>query len=368
MMGCLQQSLQAQGNRNMSEQLMTAEEILPTAARNAWLFRLLVMGVMFVSTSALAEWQKTITCPAGYGYRDLRIDAGRDEFCLLQLPGDLWVRDGESRFWYSEGHSGEEGSYKLGRKIGRWKECSRFDQCQTRTYELQYPLEQQRGVQPNIPVSYSQNRYVFDFRSCWGTWVTRQTNGSFIELNIGADLLRCNVTYIPSTRPDRPSGTGGYFCQIPFEVGVRAFESVDLRSELPRVGLPQFCHKDQGKDFQSAMVIAFWSKAKFPTSDQFEWVPTANMVDVECAAMASSKLTLRLNAYAEKLVLAHMNGDGFKVEACGGKYTLSPTTTSVDSQNRTLFNVKLSNNPTVAARQRACITAYAVLQPSCTAN
>jgi hypothetical protein len=142
-------------------------------------------------------------------------------------------------------------------------------------------------------------------------------------LNIGSDLLRCNITYIPSTQPDRPSGTGGYLCQIPFEVGVRAFESVDLRSELPRLGLPQFCRKDGPDDFHSAMAIAFWSNIKFPTSDQFVWVETANMVDVECAAIASSKLTLRLNAYAEKLVLDDMGGHGFKIEACGGS-TCSP--------------------------------------------
>src|SRR5271157_2353490 len=102
------------------------------------------------------------------------------------------------------------------------------------------------------------------------------------------------------------------------------------------------------------MAIAFWSNIKFPTSDQFVWVPTANMVDVECAAIGSSKLTLRLNAYAEKLVLDHMGGHGFKIEACGGKYVLSPAGTSLDGQNRTLFQVDFSKNPTVATRQRAC--------------
>jgi hypothetical protein len=329
---------------------------------------LLLLIAVFASARAHAEWQKTIACPEGHVYRDLRIGAGRDEFCLLELPGHLWVRDGKSRFWYSEGHFGEEGSYKLGRKIGRWKECSRFDQCETRTYELLYPLEKQRGIQPNIPVSYSQNRYVFDFRSCWGTWVTWQTGSSFVELNIGGDLLRCNVTYIPSTRSDRPSGTRSYLCEIPFEVGLRAFESVDLRSELPRLGLPQFCRKDEPDSFQSAMAIAFWSNIKFPTSDQLVWEPTANMVDVECAAIASSKLTLRLNAYAEKLVLDHMDGRGFKIEACGGKYALSWAGTSVDGQNRTLFHVDFSKNPTVAARQRACISAYTPLQQTCTAK
>jgi hypothetical protein len=329
---------------------------------------LLLLIAIFATSRAHAEWQKTITCPEGHVYRDLRIDAGRDEFCLLELPGHLWVRDGESRFWYSEGHFGAEGSYKLGRKIGQWKECSRFDQCGIQTYDLLYPLEKQRNIQPNIPVSYSQNRYVFDFRSCWGTWVTRQSDGSFIELNIGGDFLRCNVTYIPSTQSDRPSGNGGYSCQIPFAFGVRSFESIDLRSELPRLGLPQFCRKDD--DFHSAMAIAFSSgtSLKFPGTDQFVRLLTANMVDVECAAVTSSKLTMRLNAYAERLVLDNTDGHGLKVEACGGKYTLSFTGTSLDSQNRTLFHIDLSKNPTVAARQRACISAYAPLQQTCTAK
>ena len=29
------------------------------------------------------------------------------------------------------------------------------------------PLEQQRGTQPDIPVTYAQGQYIFDFRSCW---------------------------------------------------------------------------------------------------------------------------------------------------------------------------------------------------------
>lgn len=212
-------------------------------------------------------------------YRDLRIDAGRDELCLLELPGHLWVRDGESCFWFSEGHFGEEGNYKIGRKVGQWKECSRFGECGTRTYEPVDPLEKQRGVQPHVPVSYSQDRYLFDFRSCWGTWITRQADGSFVELNVGGDFLRCNVTYIPSTQSDRPSGTGGYLCEIPFAVRVRAFESIDLRSELTRLGLPQFCRMDDLDNL--AVMIAFWSNLKVPTSDQIRMVLTANMVDVE---------------------------------------------------------------------------------------
>ena len=132
--------------------------------------------------------------------------------------------------------------------------------------------------------------------------------------------------------------------------------------------MPQFCRKDRSGDLQPAMAITFWSNIKFPTGEQFVWVPTADMVDVECAAVASTKLALRLNAYAEKLVLDHMRGHGFKVQACGGKYTLSPAARSMDGQKHTLFHLDRSKNPDLTAKQRPCITAYAPVQQPCAAD
>jgi hypothetical protein len=38
-------------------------------------------------------------------------------------------------------------------------------------------------------------------------------------------------------------GTGDYTCTIPFQVGERAFGSLDLVNELPKAGLPQYCAK-----------------------------------------------------------------------------------------------------------------------------
>ena len=51
--------------------------------------------------------------------------------------------------------------------------------------------------------------------------------------------------YIPSTEKDRAAGNQGHcLCVVPYSVGVRSFDSVDFRSELPKAGLTQFCRKD----------------------------------------------------------------------------------------------------------------------------
>jgi hypothetical protein len=68
----------------------------------------------------------------------------------------IWRSALKLKFWYSEGHFGEDGIYKAGRKVGRWRECDRFDRCRDQTYNLLYPQERARGVKPEIPVSYSR--------------------------------------------------------------------------------------------------------------------------------------------------------------------------------------------------------------------
>ena len=342
---------------------------MPPAAKRFWLLLLLALGFFSSVPAALAQWRKTITCPPGHVYREERIDEGDDQFCALQLPGHLWVRDGPSRWWYIEGLLGGEGSYTNGRKVGRWKECSRFGECRHEEHSLLDPLEQHRGTQPDIPVTYAQGQYIFDFRSCWETWITRQTDSSFVELNIWGDQFRCSITYIPSARSDVPAPSKrNYLCQVPYAVGVRAFNSIDLRSELPRAGLPQFCRENEFASPRSFDAVAFWAEVSYPSSDQRPWVVLANMVDVECAAIESSKLTLRLNPYATRILLDHFGGHGFKIEACGGKYTLSAAGTSPDGQGGSLFHVNLSQDPTVAARQRACIVSHAPVRQSCAAK
>lgn len=314
-------------------------------------------------------------------YRDVRPYAGRDEFCELPLRGSLKVRDGPARWWYIEGHLGEEGNYRLGRKIGRWKECDRFDRCREQTYDLVYPQEKARRVKPEIPLSFSHGKYVFDFSSCWSTWVTRQTAESFLELNIINNLIRCQITYIPSTDKDRPAGNQGhYLCEIPYAVGVREFDSLDLRKELPKVGLPQFCRQDESPatygapDGPPAQAFAIWANTQFVDGltgkEVRAWSTVANIVDVECGALqrqqsGPERLTVRLNKYAEKLVLERMGKDEIKADACAGRFPLSVIETARDASGRTLFTYGLSRKRTTAERQRACITRQIKLQPTC---
>ncbi len=45
-------------------------------------FMLIVLGWMWlVPRDCSAQWTKSIECPAGRVYGDVRLDAGRDEFC-----------------------------------------------------------------------------------------------------------------------------------------------------------------------------------------------------------------------------------------------------------------------------------------------
>jgi hypothetical protein len=328
----------------------------------------------------LADWTKTIDCPEGRVYQDVRRYPQRLEFCELLLPGSLKVQDGPSRWWYSEGRLGEEGVYRMGRKVGRWKECDRFDHCRVQTYNVLDPHEKARRVKPEIPVSYSNGKYVFDFDSCWSTWVTRQNAESFVELNIAGGLIRCNVTNIPSTAKDRPFPNGGYLCEIPYSVGTREFDSLDLRKELPKVGLPQFCREDEvpdngrASDGPAAQAFAIWVNTRFINAVTGKpvraWTVVANIVDVECAALQRQQhgpdcLTVRLNEYAEKLVLDRMGKEEIKADACAGQFPLSAIATVRDPFGRALFTYGFSQDPVIAERQRLCITRQTKLQETC---
>ncbi len=343
------------------------------------LLALATWGGLCLPKPCFGQWAKTIDCPEGRVYRDVRQDAGRDEFCELDLPGSLQVRDGPSRSWYSEGHSGEEGAYYKGRKVGQWRECNRFDHCRDQIYELEYPNEKARGVRNEVPVRYEGGKYVFDFNSCWSTWVTRQTDDSFLELNIVSGLIRCQVTYIPSSEENRPAGTQGYYlCEIPYTVGVREFDSLDLRKELPRVGLPQFCRQDEpgltASGGLAAQAVAIWGNTAFidavTKKEAHGWTTLANVIDVECATLerpqsGSERLTLRLNRYAEGLVLDRIGKEEIKADACTGRYPFSLMERLRDASGRTLFTFGLSQDQTTAQRQRDCITSQIKLQPTC---
>jgi hypothetical protein len=211
---------------------------------------LIVCMFVISATSRLcfAQWTKTIDCPPDRVYRDLRIDAGRQEFCEHVLPGSLTVKDGPFRFWFNRDFEGGAGNYNEGREVGQSKECDRFGRCEQKDYPAIYPEEKQRpGFKPEIPVAYADGKYVFDFASCRSTWVTHTDGGKpDLELNIGARPEGCFIAYIPEEVMQH-GGAGDYTCTIPFQVGRRAFGSMDLWSELPKLGLPQYCAKQVTK-------------------------------------------------------------------------------------------------------------------------
>jgi hypothetical protein len=185
--------------------------------------------------------------------KDIRHGLAGEEHCVLVLPGLLEVRDGPFRFWFNPDFEGAVGKYKLGRKYGKWKECNRFGGCEQKDYPELDPDEMQRpGVKPEIPITYVNGKYVFDFTSCRRTQIAH-TDGNITWVNIGSQQEGCAYDY--QTKDDvvyqddlqaLQSGKQkqGFHCSVPFQLGRRAFDSLDLMRELPTQGLPQYCKKD----------------------------------------------------------------------------------------------------------------------------
>jgi len=198
------------------------------------------------STSVcFAQGTNPIDCPGDRAYRDNRPDGGGGQvFCEHVLPGSLTVKDGPFRFWFNRDFEGSAGNYNDGREVGKWKECDRFGRCEQKEYPAIYPEEKQRpGFKPEVPVAYVDAKYVFDFASCRSTWVTH-TDGQKpdLDLNIGARSDGCFIAHIPADAIGHEGNTD-YTCTIPFQVGRRAFGSLDLLTEFPKAGLPQYCAK-----------------------------------------------------------------------------------------------------------------------------
>lgn len=123
-----------------------------------------------------------------------------------------------------------------------------------------------------------------------------------------------------------------------------------------------------------AQALAIWVNQTFLSSRTKQqaraWTTLANVVDVECAAISRQQqgpdiLTVRLNEYAEKLVLDRLRIDETKADACGGRFPLTALAATRDPAGRTLFNYALSRTATTAERQRACIASQVALQPTC---
>ena len=347
---------------------------------------LALIGMCVAPRPGYADWTKTIDCSGPRVYRDVRRDAGREEFCELHLPGSLAVNDGPYRSWFSEDSPADEGDYKNGRKVGVWKECDRFDRCRQITYDAILPNEVSPDIKPEIPVSFEGGKYVFDFRSCWSTWVTQlKDDEPMLELNIGRGIVRCEVTHIPHHSSVPPFSTDDhYLCRVPYTVGLQRFDSLDLREEFSKAGLPQFCGHDTPSPSQrskpsedpdhalkisvNAAFIAFSTKQQVRA-----WTFAAQTVDVECASIQKQEsgpdmLTVRLNRYVEELVVQRIGKDDVRAEACSQPIALGPLETIREESGRTLFRFSMNENAANARRQRACIAAQIELQPTCSAG
>lgn len=294
--------------------------------------------------SCRAQWVKDITCPSGTIYRDLRPDPGRQEFCERLLSGSLRVKDGPFRFWFNENLPGDQGTYKDGREIGPWKECDHFGKCKSVFHEEVFPYERDRpNFRREVPISFERGKYVLDFTSCWSTWVT-QSGIEDLNLNIGSTPYRCQITYIPQHVMDH-GGEGSYFCRIPFSVGKREFNSLDLLNELPRLGLPQFC------------------RSISPTGEAFmlleNSIEVATAVDVQAATIerdgaGHEVLTFRLNQYATDLAVTVAGKEGPLTTRICLKYD-QPTEISRRASGTTSFNFRLSDDKTKANEQKKCV-------------
>lgn len=176
--------------------------------------------------------------------------SGGEEYCKLLLPGSLEVNDGPYRFWFNPDFEGAAGNYTLGREIGRWKECDRFSHCQEKNYpELDTDEAQRPGIRPEIPITYRNGKYIFDFASCRRTVMTH-TGRDVAGINIGSQREGCSYSYVTTANVvyhddlqalQFGDQKQGFDCTIPFNVGTRAFDSLDLMAELPKNGLPQYC-------------------------------------------------------------------------------------------------------------------------------
>jgi hypothetical protein len=296
-------------------------------------------------SSCFGEWTKTIQCSGQQTYRDVRKDAGREELCELDLPGSLTVKDGPYRSWFSEGHPGSAGSYLKGREVGEWQECDRFDRCRTVLNSTISPSERERKTfKPQIPVWYEEGKYVFDFASCRSTWISQTTGDDPISLNIGGEGYRCEIAYLPQSVMEH-GGKGDYFCRIPFSVGTRRFETLNLMRELPNAGLPQFCHS-----------IYLHGEPLMIREGPMDLVTT---VDVTCASIDQAVgpepvLTIELNSFASDLALQVAKQEGpLNTLLC-----LDPiegATIAHSSSGTTSFIIKLSRSPAKARKQIACV-------------
>lgn len=96
----------------------------------------------------------------------------------------------------------------------------------------------------------------------------------------------------------------------------------------------------------------------------------ANMVDVECASINTKEsglelLTVRLNEYAENMVVDRIGNDKLQANACVEGLPLSSIEAERDASGRTLFVFGLSQDRKTSEKQRQCITSQISLKSTC---
>ncbi len=141
-------------------------------------------------------------------------------------------------------------------------------------------------------------------------------------------------------------GKGSYVCFIPFEVGKRELASIDLRKELPLLGLPQFCRDENTQGDVLLIDDGAWN--------------VASTVDAECATIThdneeTETLQLRLNRYASDEVRKSASvSANFNTLLC-----LEPATNpaiSVDNSGRALLTYKIRSISPDGKKQARCVT------------
>lgn len=317
----------------------------------------------------------TIRCEPGRTYRDERDASGRGaEYCARALGGQLSVKDGSFKFWEG-GNTLSEGTYQDGRQIGAWKECDRFGRCPTTDRSADWATARTRpGMRAEVPVSFRGDKYVFDFGSCWSTWIDVDLPNRRWNLNIGGSKERCFIAIFPDDSTWLKSE--GASCRVPFEIGVREVSSIELWRELPqfcearptlingRLDGPEWFHvmayERRQKDGKSLLAEQGW----------VAWSPDVTCAAVEASSEGRARLTVRLNEYAEPAMATHLAaGHVLKTRVCGTGATgfELESVTMTGTEGRRVFSYSLSANTRTAARQRACIAEKTRLQPSCSA-
>jgi hypothetical protein len=314
------------------------------------MMRVFICSAFFLMAACCcrAQFPPTIHCPAGRVHRDTRHalnDAGSgfagEEYCVLLLPGSLEARDGPYRSWLYTNIEGAEGGYQLGREFGEWKECNRFDHCKQKDYPEFDPDEKLRsGVKPEIPITYRNGKYFFDFASCRRTAIAH-IQGSVTDMNVGSQQGGCSYHYATKDdvvyRDDLEAlqmgpQKQGFLCTIPFQTGVRPFDSPDLMKELPKEGLPQYCKKDALPPYPPSVVDVkpTWREgtavvfiASYDTGDNGAGISQARLHFQQSAASRSDRCVVRYDPVSKSLYLnSDHSGKYLGPIAAGGSNSL----------------------------------------------